>query len=99
MVLGSPDGEMKQIKVNAYGRVPSPGGNAAEPSRLWLDHVQRQDAAATLHEGRVNVEAASSRLPSMDPRQDAVATLPLGGAASWPPREGTRPTTLPRGWR
>jgi hypothetical protein len=25
MVLGSPDGEMKQIKVNAYGRVPSPG--------------------------------------------------------------------------
>ena len=73
MVLGSPDGEMKQIKVNAYGRVPSPGRNAAEPSRLWLDHVQRQGAAATFHEGPVKVEAASSRLPSMPRRQDAAA--------------------------
>jgi len=57
----------------------SPGGNVAEPSRLWLDHVQRQDAAATFHEGQVKVEAASSRLPSMPQRQDAAATL-LPGA-------------------
>jgi hypothetical protein len=28
------------------------------------------------HEGRVKVEAASSRLPSMHPREDAAATLP-----------------------
>ena len=35
-------------KVNALGRVPSPGGNVAEPSRLWLGHDPRQDAAATL---------------------------------------------------
>ena len=62
----------------------SSGGNVAEPSRLWLDHVQRQDAAATFHEGQVEVEAASSRLPSMHPRRDAAATLPPthGGAAS-----------------
>ena len=60
-------------KVNAHGGVPSPGGNVAEPSRLWLDHVQRQDAAATFHEGPVKVEAASSRLPSMHPWQDAAA--------------------------
>jgi len=109
----------------------------AEPSRLWLGHVQRQDPAATLtsaHEGAafqppregtrptardkplapsegltdphthcgfwaesfrlsrgrkrgrtvpalvpVNLEAASSRLPSMGARRDAAATL-LPGA-------------------
>ena len=62
MVLGSPDGEMKQIKVNAYGRVPSPGGNAAEPSRLWLDHVQRQDAAATLPQRRSEVRHPCRRV-------------------------------------
>jgi len=33
MVLGSPDGEMKQSKVNAYGRVPSRGGKDAAPLR------------------------------------------------------------------
>ena len=58
------------------GRVPSPGENVAEPSRLWLGHDPRQDAAATFHEGQVKVEAASSRLRSMDLPQDAVATLP-----------------------
>ena len=30
----------------------SPGGNVAEPSRLWMDHAQRQDAAATLSQRR-----------------------------------------------
>ena len=69
---------MKQTKVNAYGRVPLPGGNVAEPSRLGLDHDQRQDAAAAFHEGRAKVAAASSRLPSMDPRQDAAAILNQG---------------------
>ena len=57
--------------------MPSPGGNVAELSRLWLDHVQRQDAAATFHEDPVKVEAASSRLPSMPQRPDA-ASLALG---------------------
>ncbi len=103
MVLGSPDGEMKQIKVNAYGRVPSLGGNVAEPSRLWLDHVQRQDVAASFHEGRLKVEAASSRLPSMDQRQrqDAAATLPPahGDVAPFPPREVAPPTAMEMGWR
>jgi len=56
--------------------LPSPGGNVAGPSRSWLDHVQRQDAASTFHKGRVKVEAASIRLPSMDQRPDAAATLP-----------------------
>ncbi len=56
--------------------MPSPGENVSEPSRLWLGHDPRQDAAATFHEGQVKVEAASSRLPSMHPRQDAAATLP-----------------------
>ena len=66
--------------MNAQGRVPLPGGNVAEPSRLLLDHVQRQDAAASFHEDPVKVEAASSRLPSMPQRPDA-ASLALG---LWP---------------
>ena len=67
----------------------------AEPSRLGLHHVQRQDAGATSHEGPVKVEAASIRLPSMDPRPDAAATLPptLRGTESSPPHEGKRPTS------
>ena len=60
----------------------------AEPSRLWVDHVQRQDAAATFHEGQVKVEAASSRLPSMDQRQDAAATLPRPERFSWEGSDG-----------
>ena len=51
--------------VRVVGRVPSPGGNVPGPSRLWLDHVQRQDSAATFHEAQVKVEAAASRVPSM----------------------------------
>jgi len=46
-----------------------PCGNVAEPSRLWLGPVQRQEAAAI--EG--GSEAASIRLPSMDQRQEANA--------------------------
>ena len=56
--------------------MPSPGENVSEPSRPWLGHDPRQDAAATFHEGQVKVEAASSRLPSMHPRQDVAATPP-----------------------
>ena len=39
------------LKTAVVGRVPSPTGNVAEPSRLWLDRVQRQDATATLPPG------------------------------------------------
>jgi len=67
MVLGSPVSEMKQIEVNAFGRVALPGGDVAELSRHWLGHGKRQDAAATLR-------PAHGGAASLPPRQGARTT-------------------------
>ena len=42
--------------------MPSPGGNVAEPSRLWLGHVQRRDASSTLPERRSQVRHPCRRV-------------------------------------
>ena len=58
----STDASMMPFKVDAHGRVPSPGGSVSGPSRLGLDHVRRQDAAATLPETRSEVRHPCRRV-------------------------------------
>ena len=79
--------------------LPGPTENVEEPNRFcfpaWMGGCvdERADAAATHHEGRVKVEAASSRLPSMVQRGDAAAAL-----ARAPRTRSGRTRMLPFAW-
>ena len=87
---GAPSMPWDRARPRALPPCPFPtprSGHVAEPSRLWLDYVQRQDAAATLP-----AAAGDGRFMPWDrarPRAQASSPSQRPAATTWQSRPGS----------